>query len=60
MWKQIKSLRVEGCSYAEIARRLHVPKLRLHTDRVTLESFLKVRRLYRTLMLEAPDVQQSA
>jgi hypothetical protein len=57
MWKQIKAMRVERMTYAEIARRLglHTPRLYLHPDRVTLKSLLRVRALYQRLMLEQPD-----
>lgn len=54
MWRQIKSLRIEGVSYGEMARRLGLqyPQIRLHHERVTLKSLLKVRALYRRIMDE--------
>jgi hypothetical protein len=52
--KHIKSLRVEGFSLAEIARRLGLPcqRLNLDNDRTRLERFLEIRALYRKIMLE--------
>lgn len=53
-WKHIESLRIEGLSYGAIALRLGLrwPMLQLCTDQITLRNYLKVRRLYRTLMTE--------
>lgn len=57
-WKQIKALRIEGFSYAEIARRLGLrwPVLQLHTDQVTLRNYLKIRRLYRQIHDDSPNL----
>jgi hypothetical protein len=48
----------EGLTLTEIARRLGIKSLRLnlHPDKVTARNFLKVRALYRALMLEGPAV----
>jgi hypothetical protein len=56
--RRIKQLLVERFSRAEIARRLGLkqPKLRLHTDFITVRNVLKIRRLYRlTMLTEGPD-----
>ncbi len=54
MWRLIDSLRIEGYSYAEIARRLGLPspRIRLYSERVTLKHLLAVRALYRQIMLD--------
>lgn len=60
--KQVKALRLEGVSYAEIATRLGIPGQRIvfvYRDRVTLRNLLKVRRLYRQIVAEAVDSSES-
>lgn len=54
MWRLIESLRIEGYTYAAIARKLGLqsPQIQLHTDTVTLRNLLKVRALYRAIMLD--------
>jgi hypothetical protein len=58
LWKLIDSLRIEHFSYAEIARRLGLPCLRVYfdTDRVTVKSLARVRALYRRINLEGPSL----
>lgn len=52
--KQIQALLIERCTHAQIARALgrRTRTFRL-PDRITLRTALKVRRLYRALMLGA-------
>jgi chorismate-pyruvate lyase len=54
----VKGMRIEGFTFAEIARRLGVKcqRFRLYTDQVTQRKYLQVRRLYRQQVADAsPD-----
>lgn len=53
-WKRIRSLRAEHLTDSEISRRLGLRRrgLRVATDRVTLITALKVRRLCRSLLMD--------
>lgn len=53
-WRRIHALQGEGYTLSQIAQMLGLQTLqvRLHTDRVTLKSFMKVRALYRRIMLD--------
>jgi hypothetical protein len=56
-WRLLRSLRIEGFTKAEIARRLGLrrPRLSVHPERVTLRTVLRVQWLYRTVMSEPSD-----
>lgn len=58
-WRRIRALQAERVTRAEISRRLGLRRsgLRLHPDRVTLKTALKLRRICRALLMdpETPD-----
>lgn len=56
-WRRIRQLQVERVSRTELSRRLGLqPRpLRVHPDRVKLRTLLRIRHLYRQLVLEGPD-----
>lgn len=54
LWRQVRSLQIEGYRKSQIARlaNLPEPRIRLHRKRVRLSSRLKVNRLYRLTISE--------
>lgn len=56
--KRLKALRAEGLSYAEIARRfgLKCQRLHLHSGNVAVYNYLRVRRLYQSIMAEGEEL----
>lgn len=56
-WKLLRQMLPEFGGEAELARclGLHRPYLRMHPERVTVRTALRVLRLYRLTMVENPD-----
>jgi len=52
--QMVRGMLIEGFTFAEMARRLGLKgqRLRLHTDKVTLRNYLRIRRLYRRTVSE--------
>lgn len=53
LWRQLRSLQIEGYRKAEIARQLGANRLRVNRRRVRLSTRLKVNRLYRLTISES-------
>lgn len=56
-WRMIRALRVDGVKKQDVAKALGLkrPILEWHHDVIKIRTQLRVRRLYRMLMLEGPD-----
>jgi hypothetical protein len=55
--KRVQHLRAEHVNVAAALRLKH-RDVRLHPNGITVRKLLKIRRLYRLLMLEAPDLRR--
>lgn len=57
-WRRIRQLKIEGISRRELSKRLglHPRTLRVHPEFVRLKTILRIRHIYRQLVLtEGPD-----